>query len=439
MTSAAPIEVMLVEDDEALRDATVQSLRIEGFEVRAFAGARAALSDLPEDFAGVIVSDIRMPGIDGIEFFRQLRERDADIAVILVTGHGDVAMAVEAMKNGVADFLTKPFSTTELIRSIRSAAEKRALVLENRRLRADLSRQSNKHFVGSSPLAQSLRSLVEAVAPSEIDLVIEGEVGTGKSTLARLVHDLSPRRNRPFVTVDAGILAHADADLLLFGRDPSAGLSRTGLLERANGGTLFLDELTFLSDQVHSRLLAMLDSRSVLPLGAERARNLNLRIIMARNPSRDIEGEAQLSALEQRLGAIRIAVPSLAQRPSDIAELFRYLVSVHERELGTDAPDIGEVEWNHIHQHDWPGNLRELSSFAQAFVLGIKTLAPGPASIAEQRPLLQIVADFERVLLEDALRRARGSVPELEQSLLTPRKTLYDKLKRYNLRPQDFK
>lgn len=436
---AKPPTVFLVEDVRELREAAQQSLELEGLDVAAFPDARSAYAALSPDFAGVIVTDVRMPGVDGIEFFQQVRELDPELPVILVTGHGDVAMAVEAMRNGAADFLTKPYSTAALIRSIRTAAERRALVLENRKLRAALSAQSGKTFVGSSQPAQNLRSLIEAVAPTDIDVVLEGEAGAGKSTVARLIHDLGPRSSRPFITVDAGMLAHEDADLLLFGRDPSAGLSRTGLLERANGGTLFLDELAFHSDPIHSRLLAMLDSRSVQPVGAERARKLNIRIILARNPAIEGPTAERDDRFAQRLGAIKIAIPSLAERPSDLPEIFRHFVAIHERELGVEAPAFGDPEWSHIQTHDWAGNLRELSGFAHAFVLGLWNVATESRAPAEQRSLLDRVAEFERALLEDALKHAKGSVSRLEHTLQTPRKTLYDKLKRHDLKPNDFK
>lgn len=439
MTDRVPIEVVLVEDDRALGEATLQSLEIEGFAMHSFSEAKSALRTLSADFAGVVVSDVRMPGIDGIEFFRQLRALDPELPVILMTGHGDVEMAVNALKDGAADFLTKPFATSDLIRSIRLAAARRELVLENRRLRVALHRRSDGDVIGSSQAARNLRSLIDAVAPSEIDVVLEGEAGTGTSTLARLINDRSPRANRPFVIIDAGVLLHDDAELLLFGREPTAGLSRTGLLERANGGTIFLDSLPAPRGHVHARLLTMLESRSVFPQGAERARKLNLRIIMARKIARGEAGDGVEDPFEQRLGAVRIRVPSLALRRADLAELFRHFVGVHERDLGIEAPEIGEAAWSYIQKHDWPGNLHELSGYARAFVLGLSDIGGEHGECETQRPLLQMVADFERALLEDALRRAQGSVPELEKTLMTPRKTLYDKFKRYDLRPQDFK
>jgi two-component system C4-dicarboxylate transport response regulator DctD len=434
---AAPLEVVLVEDDQQLRDATVQALALDGIEVRPFADAELALKSLDREFAGVVVSDVRMPGIDGLEFFARLSVIDPELPVIITTAHGNVEMAVAAMKKGAADFLAKPYSTAALIRSIRSAGERRTLVLENRRLRSELSRRKDTNILGSSEAAQNLRSVIEAVARSEIDVVIEGAVGTGKSFAAQLIHDLSPRRDRPFITIDAGILAHDDADLLLFGREPSAGLSRTGLLERANGGTLFLDELQFVSDQTNSRLLAMLDSRSVLPIGADRALKLDLRILFARGPDTQLDPVSERNRLEQALGAVRISLPTLAERRSDIAEIFRHFVLAQERELGVEAGEISAAEWRHIQTHDWPGNLRELNGFARAFVLGLSSI--DLPSLAGQRSLQEVVADFERSLLEEGLRQTRGRVSDLQKALNTPRKTLYDKLARYDLKPQEFR
>jgi two-component system C4-dicarboxylate transport response regulator DctD len=433
----APLEVVLVEDDEQLREATSQALSLEGIAVRAHSTAQTALNSLDRDFAGVVVSDVRMPGMDGLEFFAQLSLIDTDLPVILTTAHGDVGMAVSAMKQGAADFLAKPYSTAELIRSIRSAGEKRALVLENRRLRSELSQRTQSSVLGSSDAAQNLRSVIEAIARSEIDVVIEGSVGTGKSFVAKLIHDLSPRKDRPFVTVDAGILAHEDAELLLFGREPTVGLSRTGLLERANGGTLFLDELQFVSDQTHSRLRAMLDNRSVLPIGADRPRKLDVRILLAIAPDGADDRSADSSRLEHTLGAVRIKLPTLKERQSDIAEIFRHFVLMQERELGIEAGEISAAEWRHIQKHDWPGNLRELNGYARAFVLGLSSIEI--PQLHGQRSLQEAVGDFERSLLEEALRQTKGRVSELQEVLKTPRKTVYDKLARYNLKPRQFR
>jgi len=440
MAIAPPLHVALVEDDPPLRDAMLQALSLEGAEVVAFPDARAALGWLSADYPGVVVSDVRMPGIDGIAFFARLREIDRDLPVILTTGHGDIAMAVEAMKNGAADFLTKPYSFAEMIRAVRAASERRALALENRRLREEAGRGTGSAIPGYSPAAQRLRSVIEGVAPSEIDVVLTGAPGTGKSYAARLIHDLSPRRSRPFVTVDAGIFAHEDAELLLFGRDPGARLSRTGLAERANGGTLFLDEIETASDVLTARLLSLVEKRQVLPIGADRARRLNIRIIIARQANIPAgENAGARDPLWHRLGAVQIAFPPLAARREDVAEIFRLFVARHAREFDVPAPAIGEAQWRHVQSHDWPGNLHEINGYARAFVLGLADIdAPAPP-IAGQRPLQQIVAEFERTMLENALRQCQGDMVMLQEVLQTPRKTIYDKLAKYDLKPSRFR
>jgi two-component system C4-dicarboxylate transport response regulator DctD len=445
MTGAVPLLVALVEDEPALRDATSQALALEGAEVTAFPDARAALAWLTPDYAGVVVSDVRMPGIDGIAFFARLREIDPDLPVILTTGHGDIAMAVEAMKNGAADFLTKPYSSADLIRAARAASVRRALALENRRLREEAGRTATSAVLGHSPVALRLRSVIEGVAPSEIDVVVSGPSGTGKSHAARLIHELSPRRTRPFVTVDAGILAHQDAELLLFGRDPGAaaaggGLSRTGLIERANGGTLFLDEIAAADPMLIARLQSLVETRQVLPIGADRARRLNIRIVMARLTDHLADASAPPRDPEwHRLGAVQIAFPSLVARREDVPEIFRLFVARHARDLGIAAPAIAEPQWRHVQSHDWPGNLHELSGYARAFVLGLADIdAPDPRH-AEQRPLQQMVGDFERTVLEDALRQCRGDIARVQELLQTPRKTLYDKLAKHGLKPAQYR
>ncbi len=441
MSAAPPLQVALVEDDPSLRDATLQALSLEGAEVVAFPDARVALGWLTEDYPGVVVSDVRMPGMDGIAFFAALRGIDAELPVILTTGHGDIAMAVEAMKNGAADFLTKPYSSADLIRAVRAAATRRALALENRALREEAGRNAGSAIPGTSPAAERLRSVIEGVARSEIDVVLTGAHGTGKSHAARLIHDLSTRRGRPFVAVDAGVLAHEDAELLLFGRDPgagagSAGLSRTGMVERANGGTLFLDEIAAADPVLTARLLALVETRQVFPIGAAQPRRLNLRIIIARLGDED---SSVRDPLWHRLGAVQIAFPPLAERREDVAEIFRLFVSRHARALEMTAPAIDEAHWRHVLSHDWPGNLHELNGYARAFVLGLSQIAAPPAPLAGQRPLQQIVAEFERTVLEDALRQCGGDVARLQAMLQTPRKTIYDKLAKYDLKPSRYR
>jgi two-component system C4-dicarboxylate transport response regulator DctD len=285
--------------------------------------------------------------------------------------------------------------------------------------------------------------VIEGVARSEIDVVLTGPAGTGKSHAARLIHDLGPRRSRPFVALDAGVLAHEDAQLLLFGRDPGSergGLSRTGLIERANGGTLFIDEFEAAGPVLAARLFSLMEKREVLPIGAGTARRLNIRIVVARLPDDPGPvGKGLTGSPWYRLGAVQIDFPPLSARREDIPEIFRLFVARNARDLGLAAPAIGEWQWRHVQTHDWPGNLHELNGYARAFVLGLSDIDAGGPLAAGQRSLAQIVADFERTVLEDALRQCQGDIARVQDMLKVPRKTLYDKLARHDLKPAQFR
>lgn len=441
MNSHNPINVILVEDDEALGPAVAQALQLEGMEVALFGDAMTALSAIPNDFPGVIVSDVRLPGMDGLALFAQLHEQDPDLPMIITTGHGDVAMAVAAIKDGAADFLTKPYSSAALIRAITIAAERRRLVLENRRLRNALKQQAQRGFIGSSEFAVRLRAMLSALAETEVDVVVEGMTGTGKTFVARLIHELGPRHSRPFITVDAGTLTHQDADLLLFGREPGrGGLSRTGLIERANGGTLLIDEIETASPTLQARLLSVLSSRSILPAGAERSRKLNVRVVVTRQShTQPDHSDGSRSTFHERLGAVRLLMVPLANRREDIAALFHNFLTRHEADLGLSHREVSDNVWQYLQTHDWTGNVRELEAFARSWAIGLPLPDRETRSAADRRPLHLTVAEFEQTVIENALRAVGGDVVQLEQLLKTPRKTLYDKLNRYGLRPKDFR
>lgn len=438
MTAPSQIRVAFIEDDGPLREAMVQGLELEGMTVEAFETAAPALRRLSPEFDGVVVSDIRLPGMDGLELFDAIREADEDLPVIFTTGHGDVAMAVAAMKKGAADFLTKPYSSAALLESVRRAASRRALVIENRKLREALRSRASPALLGSSEPIERLKRLIGEVGRADIDLLVTGESGTGKSFLARQIHDLSPRADRPFVTIDAGNWTHQDAELIVFGREPGAGLSRSGLIERANGGTLFLDDIDMMPGTIQARMLGVVEQRSYLPLGATRPHSANVRIISAARAMPEGAGVSQ--SLVNRLNSITLAMPSLRSRREDIPEAFRHFVAAFEREFETGARPLGEAEWHHLVNHDWPGNLHELRAYARRWVLGLQpewtsshAVGPGTQSLKDR------VAGFERAVLEDTLRRCHGNVPRACQDLRLPRKTLYDKLTRHGLNPGDFR
>lgn len=439
MKAGSTTRIVLIEDDPALGEAVTQALRLARFDVTLFNDARNAIPELGPEFDGVVISDVRLPGLDGIKFFDLVRKVDRDIPVIFTTGHGDVQMAVDLLKKGAADFFTKPYAIAEVERAIALAAEKRSLLLENRRLRSALSNRDKTGIIGSSQAAETLRSVIAAVAEADIDAVFEGASGTGKTYCARMLHDLSPRASRAFVTIDQGLAAHRDAELILFGREPGVGLSRMGLIERASGGTLFLDDIAEMEGKVRSRLISTLDTRTILPMGAQRARKLDFRIIVATGGNAIASDDGLAPSLESRLGAVRISLPRLNTRREDIGEIFRRFVGELEGTTGRQAGPIGEAEWRHIQTHDWPGNLHELRAFARAFTFGLSSFGLAPAAEPTDRSLHLIVADFERSVLEEALKNAHGSAITAAKNLKIPRKTFYDKLSRYKLRSRDFR
>lgn len=433
-----PPDVIFVEDDDALRTGASQALELEGLAVAAFGDAPSALAAIATDFPGVVVSDVRMPGLDGIEFFARLRGRDPDVQFIFTTAHGDVDMAVDAMKNGAADFFTKPYSVSRVAHSIRRAMEKRALIIENRKLRSQLEARTTDGMVGQSPASRRLETITREVARTDTDLLLHGGSGAGKSHLARQIHDLSARAGRPFVVIDPGVFANEEADLLLYGRDPSAALSRSGMIERANGGTLVLDSIEQIPPQARARLVTLVDNRSFLALGADRPRTIDLRIIATTGASADgLDGDG--GSLLHRLSGITIALPPLIERREDIPEFFRLFVSEYEQSLGRTAEAVSEVEWKQLVSHNWPGNLRELRMFARNFVLGLTRLTIPGDTFESDASLRTMTANFERTILEDALARTGGNVPQVLRALSIPRKTLYDKLRRHNLTPGLFR
>ncbi|TXC73759.1 sigma-54-dependent Fis family transcriptional regulator [Sphingorhabdus soli] len=442
MSDPAAIEVVFVEDDPALREAIVQALQLEGFTVDAFPAAEPALRRLSRDFEGVVVSDVRLPAMDGLEFFDAIRGIDDSLPVIFTTGHGDVAMAVSAMKQGAADFLSKPYAASALAKSIRRAAEKRSLVIENRKLREALRSHATTGLLGSSIEIERLNRLIAEVGRADIDLMITGPSGAGKSFVARRIHDLSPRHDRPFVTIEAGSWAHQDAELIIFGREPGSGLSRAGLIERARGGTLFLDDIETMPEQIQARMLSVVEQRSYLPIGASRPQATNVRIISAARNVSDGDATSRRVSLSlfHRLNGVTIALPPLASRRRDIAEIFRHFVAEFEREFDTAARPLTSAEWHHLASHDWPGNMHELRGYARIFVLDLSTdESLGLPGMGSPQSLKDRVAGFERALIENTMRECRGRIAAAERSLGIPRKTLYDKLAKHGLKASSFR
>lgn len=429
-------DVIFVEDDEPLRIATTQALELAGYAVAAYADARTALAAIPADFAGAIVSDIRMPGMDGLAFLEAVRATDPDLSVILVTGHGDVALAVSALHRGALDFLTKPFAVDHLTASIDRAIERRRLVVENRRLRAEAeAAQAGSPLIGESPAIVRLRATIAQLAAADIDVLVEGETGTGKELVASLLHRQGPRRAKPFVAVNCGALLDGLAEIELFGHAadsvPHTRLSREGQIVTASGGTLLLDEIDSMPLAMQTRLLRVLEEREVQPIGEPRQIAVDLRIVATTKTDLGAAVAAGTfrADLFYRLDTVRLRIPPVREREGDAFRLFAAFVEEAKAQLGDRDFTLTDAASRRLREHDWPGNVRELRNFAFETVLG---LAPAPETSAAA-DLPARVAAYETELIEAALRRHGGRVAAALGDLGIPRKTFYDKVARHGI------
>ncbi|MER9869959.1 sigma-54 dependent transcriptional regulator [Mesorhizobium sp. M0136] len=449
MTNDNSAPVVLIDDDRDLLKATAQTLELAGFSVSAFAVAAEALATLDAGFAGVVVSDIRMPQIDGLQLFNRILRLDADIPVILVTGHGDIAMAVKAIKDGAYDFITKPFAADRLVQSVRRAAEKRRLVMENRALReAAGEAQDSLPLIGQTPAMDRLRRTLRQIADTDVDVLVTGETGSGKEVVASLLHRWSRRAKGNFVALNCGTLPETVIESELFGHEAGAFTGaqkkRIGRIEHASGGTLFLDEIESMPVSTQVQMLRVLEMREVTPLGTNEVRPVDLRVVAAAKV--DLGDPRQRGAFREdlyyRLNVVTISIPPLRERRDDVALLFFYFAERAAARFHRPVPAVPATVHRHLSDHDWPGNVRELAHFAERFVLGLEEGAEAqPPAQAQSNAAMKLPERLERYeadIIRETLGRNDGDVRRTIEALGIPRKTFYDKLQRHGIVRSDF-
>jgi two-component system C4-dicarboxylate transport response regulator DctD len=433
-------QVLLIEDDPGVQLAAAQALQIGGFEVTCCDSAEQALALLKPDFPGVVVSDVRLPGRDGLALLRELHRADPGLPVTLVTGHGDVAMAVEAMREGAWDFIEKPFASEHLIDVARRASAQRRLVLENRRLKAALS--GGGRLIGASPAIERVRTLVATLGPTQVDVLIEGETGAGKEVVAQALHEASGSRG-PFVAINCGALPETVFESEIFGAEAGAytGASkrRIGKLEHARDGTVFLDEIESMPLTLQVKLLRVLQERAVERLGGNVSVPLQCRVVAATKVDlKDLADRGGFRAdLYYRLNVATLALPPLRERREDIPLLLTHFTELAALRFRRPVPPWSAAQMAQWQARDWPGNVRELRHFADRWVLGLEADAPGAE--APRRGLVEQVEAFERSLVESALRSAHGNVALAANALDLPRKTLHDRIRRLGLTPDAYR
>jgi len=433
--------VHLVDDDADLRHALKQSLELEGLSVTCHTSAED-VADLPlRSLYGVIVSDIRMPGMDGLTLMRRILGIDPTLPVVLITGHGDVQMAVEAMRAGAYDFIEKPFAANRLFSVVERALEKRRLVLENRSLRNALegSDDLSSRLVGRNPAIQRLRAQISAVADTDADVLITGETGTGKEVVARALHDFGSRCKGNFVAINCAALPADIFESELFGHEAGAFTGaqklRIGKLEHANGGTVFLDEIESMPVDLQAKLLRAIEGRSIERLGSNRQVGLDVRFVAATKADL-IDNPSFRTDLYYRLNVITLEIPALKARRDDIPLLFFHLAREARARYRREIPDVTPQIEAGLLAHDWPGNVRELRNVADRFVLGMWSgfgSEPDAGIEAGTGNLSERMDAFERAVIMAEIKRNGGALKPTYESLGVSRKGLYEKMRRLGI------
>jgi two-component system, NtrC family, C4-dicarboxylate transport response regulator DctD len=428
---------------------STQALQLAGLQVDGFGSVEDARTRIQVGAPVVVLCDVKLPGMAGTEWLSEIHAIDPDLPVILVTGHGDIAMAVRAMRQGAYDFIEKPYSSDALVAVVRRAAEKRHLTLQVHALREQLENWHGIQAVllGRSAQMQHVRRTVLNLAATSADVVIYGETGTGKDMVARCLHDHSDRRRANYVPLNCGGLPEALAESELFGHEVGAftGATRVriGKFEHAHGGTLFLDEIESMPMAVQIKFLRALQERSIEHIGSNKPIAIDCRVIAAAKEDLKVLSDKQKfrADLYYRIGVAFIELPPLRERREDIPLLFEHFALLAASRYQRAAPMLSSSQLGELMAHSWPGNVRELRNVADRFVLGLmgdrlNLAAPGDAhavSLPEQ------VENFERAMINEELRRHQGDVGQSAKALGLPKQTLYDKLRRLRVSTDGFK
>ncbi|MEO1638259.1 MAG: sigma-54 dependent transcriptional regulator [Pseudomonadota bacterium] len=440
------MKIAIVDDEKDMRQSISQWLALSGFDTETFASAEDALKGLGNDYPGIVVSDIKMPGMDGMQFLKKLKGVDSSLPVIMITGHGDVPMAVEAMRVGAFDFLEKPFNPDRMTELAKKATNARRLTLDNRALRKELSDGSAliKKLIGQSAPMERLKEDILDLGQADGHVLVEGETGTGKTLVAHALHAVGARSSKKFVLLSCA--AHDEETLgrIIFG--PTNSDEPIPAMEEARGGTLVLEDIEALSHAMQARLLTAINNHGT-PAETRIVAICNLQ-------EQDKTCESVLRPdLFYRLAALRITVPPLRQRGEDILALFTRLSEQFAEEYGCDAPEVSAQEAAQLLQAPWPGNVRQLINVAERAVLqnrrGTGSIASllmadteeeeaKPAMTTEGKPLKEFVEAFERMLIDNTMRRHKGSIVSVMEELCLPRRTLNEKMAKYGLQRSDY-
>lgn len=444
--------VLFIDDDSDIRQVMAQTLALENLNAECFSDGASALQRVRADYSGVVLCDYHMPGMDGLDVLRAVREIDEAIPVIILTGQGDISTAVAAMQQGAYDFIEKPFNHDELTELLKRALEKRHLALENRHLKAQLRQfvRPGPRLLGDSASMKRVMSMIDSLVDTSADILLYGETGSGKDAIARYMHETSPRSNHNFVAINCGAVPENLIESELFGHEAGAFTGadkrRIGKFEHAHQGTIFLDEVESMPLVLQVKLLRVLEERKVERLGSNTAVDVDVRIIAAtKTDLKQLSEEGEFRAdLYYRLNVVQIDIPPLRERQEDIPLLFHHFALIAAARYDRESIPLSNAQTAQLMQHSWPGNVRELRNQAERYVLmGSAALeddqAPLTPEVAGRQTLSEVMDAFERSVIQNALKTSQGSIKDTMVQLGLARKTLYDKMKKHGLDKAAFK
>ncbi len=450
MTKTA--NVLIVDDEKTIRDSCSQILKKEGYKVRIAGEGREGLLAFKEELFHVVILDLKLPEMDGMEVLARIKEESPETPVIIITGYASIESAVEAIKKGAFEYLTKPFTPEELRVSIKKAIESRKIFFEGIYLREELEKQTEFDMVvGKSEVMKKVMDIVRRVSPTESTILITGESGTGKELIAREIHNHSLRRNAPFVVIDCGALVETLFESELFGHVKGsftgAYVTKHGRFEVANGGTIFLDEISNISLNIQAKLLRVIQEREVTRIGSSKPIKVDVRILAATYENLiDCVKEGKFREdLFYRLSVVPIHIPPLRERKEDIPLLIKHFLCKYNRRAKKQIVSISRDVLKALTQYDWPGNIRELENTIERAVVLSKSneieldaliyhgISSGSSLLNQVKGKYGSLEEVEREYIKTVLNAYHGNRSQTAKVLGIDRKTLLTKIKKYHI------
>jgi len=443
--------LLIVDDEKNIRDGLAEAFQMEGYKALTAGDGQTAMKMLEENYVDLVITDLKMPHISGMELLHYVKQNWPNVPVIIITAHGDIADAVKAMQQGALEFITKPLNLEHLLKLTKNALEMRQLSIKNEELREEVEAQQRiSSIIGKSPAMRKVFDMIRKVAPTKASVLITGESGAGKELVADAIHNLSPRRDKPFIKVHCAALAESLLESELFGHEKGAFTGaqtrQRGRFELADTGSLFLDEIGEINQNVQIKILRVLQEKKFERVGGETTIEVDVRLIAATN--RDLKAEIAAGRFREdlyyRLNVVNIHVPALRERREDIPLLAATFLHEFAQENGKPIEGFDQRAKQALYAYDWPGNVRELRNCIESAVvmasgklITLDDLPPGPRSAQEKKeihiPAFCSLEEAEKIIITETLAALGGNKTKTAEVLKIGRKTLYQKIEQYGI------